>query len=222
MRYCDDFVALCPTGNGPTRPGSGRPRAGTIGLHCTRTRPRSCARGTGNRASIPRCHHRMVESRKRRGRYWMNKWPSHGPWPPSGQGPGPDCCGRSGCTGGGGRATQPRPARWCAYFRQGKLLGEVRRDDSYVPNGWPSWPAGSTAARGSTGQTLHLGLAGEPRNPPNPRTVRYPAANVTVNGVGEPCAGEPHAGSTGGDWKRSNLRHRPAPTYRRMWVLIVS
>lgn len=28
-------------------------------------------------------HHQIVESRKQRGRYWLNKWPSRGPWPRS-------------------------------------------------------------------------------------------------------------------------------------------
>ena len=86
VRYCDDFVVLCPT---TARAEQARalagPRWGRSGCICTRTRPGSRGSARGVRASISSgFHHRMVESRKRRGRYWMTSGRRHGRWPPSG------------------------------------------------------------------------------------------------------------------------------------------
>ena len=78
VRYCDDFVMLCPTAE---RAEQARRLAehtvGTLGLqlHPDKTRVVGLARGAGGFDFLG-FHHRMVESRKRRGRYWMHKWPS--------------------------------------------------------------------------------------------------------------------------------------------------
>jgi RNA-directed DNA polymerase len=78
VRYCDDFVVLCPTAE---RAEQARQLAGsTVGmlglqLHPDKTRIVGLARGTGGFDFLG-FHHRMVESRRRPGRYWMHKWPS--------------------------------------------------------------------------------------------------------------------------------------------------
>ncbi len=78
VRYCDDFVVLCPTRE---RAETARHLAEhTLGslelrLHPDKTRT-VCARDGEQGFDFLGFHHRMVESRKRRGRYWMHKWPS--------------------------------------------------------------------------------------------------------------------------------------------------
>lgn len=78
VRYCDDFVVLCPTRQ---RAEQARGLAGAalrpLGL---RVHPEKtqivCVRNGEQGFDFLGFHHRMVESRKRRGRYWMQKWPS--------------------------------------------------------------------------------------------------------------------------------------------------
>ena len=79
VRYCDDFVVLCPTRERAEQARDAGRAASWVrsGCICTRTRPGSCVCATGKQGfDFLGFHHRMVESRKRRGRYWMNKWPS--------------------------------------------------------------------------------------------------------------------------------------------------
>ncbi len=78
VRYCDDFVVLCPTRE---RAEQARALAGhTLGALGLRLHPDKtqlvCIRDGGQGFDFLGFHHRMVESRKRPGRYWMNKWPS--------------------------------------------------------------------------------------------------------------------------------------------------
>jgi RNA-directed DNA polymerase len=78
VRYADDFVVVCPT-----RERAVQARAlaeGTLvplglRLHPDKTRIVDLRNGAGGFDFLG-FHHRMVESRKRRGRYWLNKWPS--------------------------------------------------------------------------------------------------------------------------------------------------
>jgi RNA-directed DNA polymerase len=78
VRYADDFIALCPTRE---RAEQARSLAETtlvalgLQLHPDKTRIVDLRRGAEGFDFLG-FHHRMVESRKRRGRYWLNKWPS--------------------------------------------------------------------------------------------------------------------------------------------------
>jgi RNA-directed DNA polymerase len=78
VRYADDFIALCPTRQ---RAEQARDLAEAtlaplgLRLHSDKTRIVDLRRGAGGFDFLG-FHHRMVESRKRRGRYWLNKWPS--------------------------------------------------------------------------------------------------------------------------------------------------
>jgi RNA-directed DNA polymerase len=78
VRYSDDFVALCPTRQ---RAEQARTLAevtlAPLGLRLHPDKTRIVAIGKGEEGfDFLGFHHRMVESWKRRGRYWMNKWPS--------------------------------------------------------------------------------------------------------------------------------------------------
>jgi RNA-directed DNA polymerase len=78
VRYCDDFVVVCPTRE---RAEQARDLAahtlGPLGLHLHPDKTQIvCVRNGEQGFDFLGFHHRMVESSKRRGRYWMNKWPS--------------------------------------------------------------------------------------------------------------------------------------------------
>ena len=78
VRYCDDFVVLCPTRE---RAEHARDLAestlGPLGLHLhpDKTRVVDLRHGAEGFDFLG-FHHRMVKSWKRRGRYWLHKWPS--------------------------------------------------------------------------------------------------------------------------------------------------
>ncbi len=78
VRYCDDFVVLCSTRQ---RAEQARDLAattlGTVGLrlHPDKTRIVYLRQGAEGFDFLG-FHHRMVESWKRRGRFYLNKWPS--------------------------------------------------------------------------------------------------------------------------------------------------
>jgi RNA-directed DNA polymerase len=78
VRFADDFVVLCPTRE---RAEQARRLAettlGPLGLrvHPDKTTNVDLRRGAEGFDFLG-FHHRMVESRKRRGRWWLNKWPS--------------------------------------------------------------------------------------------------------------------------------------------------
>jgi group II intron reverse transcriptase/maturase len=78
VRYCDDFVVLCPTGARAEQAQALAAQALEplgLRLHPDKTRI-VCLRNGEQGFDFLGFHHRMVESSKRRGRYWMNKWPS--------------------------------------------------------------------------------------------------------------------------------------------------
>lgn len=78
VRYCDDFVVLCPTRERAEQAQTLAVRTlGPLGLqlHPDKTRI-VCLRNGEQGFDFLGFHHRMVESSRRRGRYWMNKWPS--------------------------------------------------------------------------------------------------------------------------------------------------
>ena len=61
-------------------------------------------------------------------------------------------------------------------------------------SGWPSWPASSTDSGPELGHPVQLQVAHRPRGLPADRNgALLGCACLTVNDVGEPCAGEPHA-----------------------------
>jgi hypothetical protein len=78
IRYCDDFVVLCSTRE---RAEAARSLAEAtlaplgLRLHPDKTRIVDLRQGAEGFDFLG-FHHRMVESRKRRGRYWLHKWPS--------------------------------------------------------------------------------------------------------------------------------------------------
>jgi group II intron reverse transcriptase/maturase len=78
VRYADDFVVLCPSRE---RAEAARDLAAVtleplgLRLHPDKTQIVEIRNGTQGFDFLG-FHHRMVESRKRPGRYWLNKWPS--------------------------------------------------------------------------------------------------------------------------------------------------
>jgi len=78
VRFADDFVVLCPTRE---RADQARDLAEAtleplgLRLHPDKTRIVDLRRGAEGFDFLG-FHHRMVESRKQPGRYWLNKWPS--------------------------------------------------------------------------------------------------------------------------------------------------
>lgn len=78
VRYCDDFVVLCPTSERAEQARALAEHAlDPLGLHLHPDKTRIvCVKDGVQGFEFLGFHHRMVESRKRRGRYWMHKWPS--------------------------------------------------------------------------------------------------------------------------------------------------
>jgi RNA-directed DNA polymerase len=78
VRYCDDFVVLCPTSDRAVQArelAEHTLRPLGLQLHPDKTQI-VCVRNGVQGFDFLGFHHRMVESRKRRDRYWMHKWPS--------------------------------------------------------------------------------------------------------------------------------------------------
>jgi RNA-directed DNA polymerase len=78
VRYCDDFVVMCPTSERAEQARSlAEHTLGPLGLqlHPDKTRI-VCVVNGAEGFDFLGFHHQMVESRRRRGRYWMHKWPS--------------------------------------------------------------------------------------------------------------------------------------------------
>ena len=78
VRYADDLVVLCPT---RARAEQAQALVETtlvplgLQLHPDKTRIANLRHGAEGFEFLG-FHHRMVESRKNRGRWWLNKWPS--------------------------------------------------------------------------------------------------------------------------------------------------
>ena len=78
VRYADDLVVLCPTrARAEQAQALVEATLGPLGLrlHPDKTRIADLRHGAEGFDFLG-FHHRMVESRKRRGRWWLNKWPS--------------------------------------------------------------------------------------------------------------------------------------------------
>lgn len=78
VRYCDDFVVLCPTRQRADQArGLAGAALGPLGLRLHPEKTQIVGVRNGEQGfDFLGFHHRMVESRKRRGQYWMQKWPS--------------------------------------------------------------------------------------------------------------------------------------------------
>lgn len=115
-------------------------------------------------------HHRMVASWKCKGRYFLNKWPS----------PRAMASIRA--------KIRDRTPRGYA----GRDLAVVVAELNPVLRGWGRTTA--TATRRGSSTQVHLRVAQRPRHLPADRDgPLLGCACLTVNGVGEPGAGEPHA-----------------------------
>jgi RNA-directed DNA polymerase len=78
IRFADDFVVLCSTRERAEQVRDlAEATLAPLGLHLHPDKTRIVDIGRGAEGfDFLGFHHRMVESRKRRGRYWLNKWPS--------------------------------------------------------------------------------------------------------------------------------------------------
>ena len=78
VRYADDHVALCPTKERAEQARSlVEATLAGLGLHLHPDKTRIvCLRGGAEGFDFLGFHHRMVQSWKRPGRWWLNKWPS--------------------------------------------------------------------------------------------------------------------------------------------------
>lgn len=77
-RFADDFVVLCPTRERAERARDlAEVTLAPLGLHLHPGKTRIVEIRQGREGfDFLGFHHRMVESHKQRGRYWLNKWPS--------------------------------------------------------------------------------------------------------------------------------------------------
>ena len=78
VRYADDHVALCPTKERAEQARSlVEATLAGLGLHLHPDKTTIvCLRGGAEGFDFLGFHHRMVQSWKRPGRWWLNKWPS--------------------------------------------------------------------------------------------------------------------------------------------------
>ena len=202
VRYADDFVVLCPTreraeeARDVGRGGSRSARAAVASRQDQDRAPR--ARGEEGFDFLG-FHHRMRSPAKWRGRWYLNKWPSARAMASiraKVRERTADRRCRSARLGSGGRRPQPRAAGL------GRLL-PVRATrskkfaaiDSYVHQRLARLASSQARTpRPQLGEPVHLRLAPEPRRLPAHWNGALPdRACAAMNGVGEPCAGEPHA-----------------------------
>jgi group II intron reverse transcriptase/maturase len=136
IRFADDFVVLCPTRD---RAEQARELAqatlGPLGLllHPEKTRIVDIRRGAQGFDFLG-FHHRMVESWRRPGRYWLNKWPSPRAMA-SIRGKVRDMTGPSRVGLDLGVVVEqlnPVLRGWGAYFRQGNSSAKFGAIDHYV------------------------------------------------------------------------------------------
>jgi RNA-directed DNA polymerase len=136
VRYCDDFVILCPTGE---RAEQARELAGAVladlglQLHPNKTGIAHLARG-GQGFDFLGFHHQKVESWRHRGRFHLRRWPSQRAMKVL----------RDKIRAATDRRQVGRPVSavvadlnpvlrgWAAYFRNGNSAGKFSTIDSYV------------------------------------------------------------------------------------------
>ena len=158
-------------------------------------------------------HHRLVESWKWRGRYYLNKWPSARAMA-SIRGKVRERTDRRYASADLGVVVgylNPVLRGWGNYFRHGNSNRKFHAVDSYVPNGWPGWPASSTGSEEPTGTAGSTTVAPDPRRPPAHRNRRPTGcACLTMNDVGEPDEGEPQVRFDRGPLATATATTRPA------------
>jgi group II intron reverse transcriptase/maturase len=200
VRYCDDFVVLCPTRAARAASALGQdqdrlPAQRGAGLRLPRL---PSPDGGVEQASWP-----VLDEQVALGEGHVVH-PGKDPWP--------DFTTKGRVTAErSSRRTQPRLTGMGCLLPPRELLGEVRCDRLLRPRTGRHPGQQETPTLGvQLDRPIHPVLAGRPRNPPTPRDGPLPGcACLTVNGVGEPCAGEPHARFDGRGLARGNLRHRP-------------
>ena len=156
VRYADDLVVLCRTRQ---RAEQARERVAAIlaplglQLHPDKTRIVSLAHGREGFDFLG-FHHRMVKSWKRRGRYFLNKWPSARAMA-SIRGKVRERTDRRYASFDLGVVVgdlNPVLRGWGELLPAGQLDPEVpRRRHVRRTSGWPGWPASSTDSEASTG-----------------------------------------------------------------------
>ena len=200
VRYADDFVVLRHQPE-PGRRGPAPDRGGAwsaSGCVCIPTRPGSSIIGEGTEGFdfLGFTHRKTPRSRGsllpvRSGRR-PGPWPQSGPRSviaPTAASPVVSCTALSmtstPCCGAGGRTSATATRR-----------GSSPPSTATSTNGWPSWPASSTAPEAGTwASRFNYAWLDRPRRLPadRERCATGDCACLTMNGVGEPCAGEPHA-----------------------------
>lgn len=117
------------------------------------------------------------------------------------------------CRAAGSRGRGPplcrRTSTPCCGAGVGTSVTATRRVSSTsstatYTSGWPPWPAVKHGIPWpQLGHPVHLRVAqGAWDLPPDRKRSLLVGACLTANGVGEPCAGEPHAGFDRGHWRR--------------------
>ena len=223
--------SCAPPASRPSRPASWWRRSWTgSGCGCIPRRPGSRTSPEAPRAStFLGFEHRMRESWKQPGRWYLHKWPSRRAM--------------ASIRGKIRDRTDRRYARlplewavenlnpvlrgWGNYFRYGNSAAEVR-PDRRLRQRTPRDPGQRQARtpRPQLGHPLQLRV-GQPARRLSPQ--RNGATNACVcqpvNDVGEPCAGEPHArfdAAAGGNPGQSASAARPADASRRPYDAVVS
>ena len=210
VRYCDDFVVVCPTRE---RAEAARDlAAGTLAglglrLHPDKTRI-VCLRQGQEGFDFLGFHHRMVGSAKRPGRYYLQKWPSR-------RAMASIRAKIRGLTPRGYASfematvvedPQPRAARLGGVLPLRELVTQVQRHRQLrPPEVGQARQRQTRAPRLELDHPLHLQVVDQPRDLPADRDgALLGCACLTMNDVGEPCAGELHA-----RFDRGPLARRP-------------
>ena len=161
VRYADDHVALCPTKERAEQARSlVEATLAGLGLHLHPDKTTIvCLRGGAEGFDFLGFHHRMVQSWKRPGRWWLNKWPS----------PRAMASIRAKVRE---RTAPSRVGLTLEYvvedlnpvLRGGGLISgkaihqpSSARSTATSMNAWPGWPAGSTGSTGPTGWAASIG-----------------------------------------------------------------
>ena len=199
VRYCDDFVVLCPTRE---RAEQARALAGAVlaklgmRLHPEKTGIVHLARG-GQGFDFLGFHHRKVESWRRRGRFHLQRWPS--------QRAMRVLCDKIRAATDRRQVGRPLSAvvadlnpvlrGWAAYFRNGNSARKFTTLDSYVHERLAIFDNRKRSIPGRTvGQAPRRRLVHPARSvPPIWKRAQGDGACQPVNDVGKPCAREAHA-----------------------------
>ena len=199
--YADDFVVLCPTRRaGRAGPRAGRSHAWTrSGCDCIPTRPGSWTSRRGAEGfDFLGFHHRMVESWKRRGRWWLQQVAvAAGDGLDPRQGPRPDRTAPGRAAAGAWSSSSSTPC--CGVGATTSATATPRRSsraiDCYVHERLAILASSEARALGANwADRFTLGVARRTSaSIGSPERCATDCACLTVNDVGEPCAGEPHA-----------------------------